>query len=1321
MAEGLGISDPKRLRSLLLHSAGSVVQDLFADLTDPLATTTPSGDNEYKKATRMLNEHFQAEPNPVYERYQFRQLNPRSGEGVAQFVVRLRQQARFCNFGAVTDDMIRDHVVATISNVELKKKLLQEPKLTLANCLNVCSIFESTQRQASAMGSAESLHAVSSKSSSSTSSRYGRSVSDSRSPTKSHSSVSSSDRAQTQRLCYRCNRPDHLANDPGCPARGKRCTKCRREGHFALCCNSKATNHVEDDEPVSESYEIGAVGDAAQAHPPILIDVAIHDVPCTMEVDTGAAVSVIPESIWNEKFSHLSLQKSSSVLHAYGGHSLAVRGECLVSVRYESHVFEDRIVVVEGSGRPLFGRNWMSHCVTDWLNFRTAQVNALSLQDVLTKFPEVFQDGLGTIKGHSASLHLQGSPTPRCFSARPVPYAVKDKVEAELTRLQEEGIIKPVDHAEWASPIVTVRKKNGGIRLCADFKVSINKHIEPNQHPIPNPTDLLSKLSGGSVFSKLDLSQAYAQLPLDEQSQSYCVIATHRGLYAFTRLPFGVSSAPSIFQKTIEQLLQGIPGVVIYFDDILICGKDQQEHDDRLCSVLRCFEEAGLRLSREKCAISQREVSYLGFTISKQGLQPSTDKVSAVMNAPRPSDVPTLRSFLGLVNFFGRFIPNCSTLLHPLNELLRKDVPFIWAKSCESSFCQVKQYLASAPIMAHYDGSLPLVLECDASPSGIGAALLHIMPDQSVRPIVYVSRALSQAESHYSQIEREALAIVFAVRRLHQYVYGRRFILRTDHKPLIKIFGPHESLNKTSASRLQRWAIILAEYDYAIEHIAGKDNVVADCLSRLPLPLSAAEERVVLSAVSSYSFDPCELIPIQASDIAKGSKQDGEIALAMSYTRHGWPSTVSDRLAPFLKLQHDLSIEHDCLMWGSRVVVPSQFRQQLLQELHVSHSGVSRMKSVARGIFWWPGLDADIVKLAVDCEMCQRNAPMPVQEPVHHWAYPNAAFERIHLDYAEFNSLYYLVLVDAYSKWIDVFELGHSATATQTVNCLLRFISTFGLPKVIVTDNGPQFVSHEFALFCQQNAIHHHRTPPYHPASNGQCERIVQEVKKCLKTRPGNRSVSAHVSRFLFSYRNTPHSCTKQAPASLLFKKIPATRLSLLQPSFTSAMQQQHPLSSDARKEFDPDQAVWVHNARPGSKPKWLEGAVSQRLGPITYMVLVNGVLRQVHLDHLRPRTSSIPAVPDDQPPLPRDASEYLSSPTDVARPTASVPRPVPVPVVTPQAPESVSLSESAASSEFAAASPVLSDCPVTSPASAPPATPRFSSRIRRAPTRLDL
>eukprot|EP00117_Sycon_ciliatum_P048584 scpid24912/ scgid3571/ Uncharacterized protein K02A2.6 len=1120
MAEGMGISDTKRLRSLLLHSAGPTIQDLFDDLTDPEETSPPADDDEFKKASRMLSHHFKAEPNPIYERHLFRQLAPKAGESISQFVVRLRQQARFCDFGDVTNDMIRDHVVATMRNVELKKKLLQESKLTLATCLEICAIFESTQRQASAMGSDSSeqtlpsVNAIASKASSASGSRPGSSphfVNRSNPMNRSSASSVSGDRASSERLCYRCNRPDHLANHPQCPARGKRCTKCRKVGHLASCCTSRATNNIDIDvepEDTSESFAIGAIGEQVQKYPPITIDVTINDIPCTMEVDTGAEVSILPESVWKEKFSHISLEQSSASLHAYGGHPLVVKGECTVSVCHESHSFKDRIIVVGGSSQPLFGRNWMSHIVVDWLDFRTAQANALSLNDILAQFPSVFQEGLGTIKGHTATIHLQGSPAPRSFSARPVPYALKSKVEAELTRLQTEGVIKPVDHADWASPIVTVRKKNNSIRLCADFKVTINKHIEPNQHPIPNPTDLLSELSGGSVFSKLDLSQAYAQLPLDEQSQSYCVISTHKGLFAFTRLPFGVSSAPSIFQKTIEQILRGIPGVVIYFDDILISGKSQQEHDDRLRTVLQRFQQAGLRLSREKCAVSQQQVSYLGFTVSQQGIQPTNDKVLAIMNAPRPTDVSALRSFLGLVNFFGRFIPNCSTLLSPLNSLMKKDAPFVWSDDCETAFCKVKQFLATTPVMAHYDPTLPLVLECDASPTGIGAALVHIMPDQSIRPIVYVSRALSQAENHYSQIEREALAIVFAVRRLHQYLYGRRFILRTDHKPLVKIFGPHESLSKTSASRLQRWAVILAEYDYTIEHLAGKDNVIADCLSRLPLPLSASEERAVVHAVFSHSFDPCELIPIQAADVAKASKLDGEISLAMSYAQHGWPSSVSDR--------------------------------------------------------------------------------------------------------------------------------------------------------------------------------------------------------------------------------NTPHTCTKQSPSNLLFKKAPTTRLSLLQPSFASAMQQQHPLSTDARKQFDSTQAVWVHNARPGSKPKWLEGTVEKRLGPITYLVSVCGMLRQVHIDHLRARMPTCLAETSTPPTEDSESSTCLPAPTNPPASCSLSPSAASVPV-SPVVPAHATPEVSHASAETTAEMPAVfsptspdtvADHVAVPALSAEPAitsASRYPVRTRRAPDRLDL
>ncbi|XP_065188042.1 uncharacterized protein K02A2.6-like [Sycon ciliatum] len=1153
----------------------------------------------------------------------------------------------------------------------------------------------------------------------------------------------------------RCGKAGHFGRDPSCPARGKTCSKCQRRGHFASCCNSQSTSHISSEpESLFDSFSIGALTDdvsptdkcqpKSKSHPPMMIDVCVNDVVCPMEVDTGAEVSVFPSSVWKEQFSNVCLHKSRASLHSYGGSSLSVVGECIVDVRYESHQFRDTIIVVEGSGQPLFGRNWMSHVIIDWSNFRNAQVNALSLDSLLRQFPTVFQEGLGTIKGQSAKIQLQGSPTPKSCRSRPVPYAVRTKVEAELLRLEGEGIIKPVSNTDWASPVVVVKKKNNTIRLCADFKVSINKHIEANQHPIPNPSDLLSQLSGGSVFSKLDLSQAYAQLPLDDDSRRYCVIATHKGLYEFTRLPFGVSSAPSIWQKAIEQVLQGLEGVVVYFDDILICGNTQQQHDERLRAVLRRFAETGLRLRREKCEIGKPQVSYLGFTLSKAGLQPSRDKVLSIQNAPRPHDVSTLRSFLGLVNFFGRFIPNCSSLLQPLNELLKKDVVFNWTDACQSAFAKVKEFLIADPVMAHYDVTLPLILECDASPAGIGAALLHVMPDQSVRPVVYVSRALSKAESHYSQIEREALAIVFAVRRLHQYIYGRKFILRTDHKPLIKIFGEHESLSKTSASRLQRWAVILAEYDYVIEHIPGKENVLADCLSRLPLPLSAAEMSAIVSAVSSHAFDPCELMPLQSSDVAKASKYDSDISLVMSYTLHGWPATVPDRLVPYSRIRNDLSIEHGCLLWGSRVIIPVQFRRHLLEELHSSHAGVSRMKSVARSIFWWPGLDADIERLAADCSLCQESSNLPRKDSVHHWAYPNAAFERVHLDFAEFESQQFLVIVDAFSKWIDVYELGSSATTTKTVNCLLRFISTFGIPRVLVSDNGPQFASGEFAAFCAQNGIKHHRTPPYHPASNGQCERMVQELKKALRARPHHVSVCVQVSRFLFDYRNTPHSATKQSPASILLKKAPTTRLALLQPSFATAMQQAHELDSTASREFTVNAPVWVYNARPGSKPKWLEGLICKRLSTMTYSVMVGGVVRKVHIDHLKSRTAESAGLSAESDAIPTVSTPSVTPTVATATPTPELPASPPAqssPVIDTAATTMPSTPTTATSSTPTTATPSMSTTAATPvsmpdtvqvatpvsmpdvsvPVSSTPVSPRYPSRMRRAPDRLNL
>ena len=561
MVKARDIKEAQRLKNLLLHHAGTEVQDLYDDLEDPLnESDRPSDDNYYTQCLRILNKHFEAPANHTFERHIFRQMMFQPGETMSQFAVRLRQQANLCSFGDSCDEMIRDQIIAAVPQLELKKKLLETVGLTLAACLQQGAIFEATKQQVSLMSPSD-VHAVT----------RGRISFRSQGQGRAHASPGPTG----ERRCFRCNRTGHLARDPTCPARDQKCSKCSKVGHLAVCCRSQnripvkahTVGSPDAEEETDSAYYIAAVGDTNQG---MFVDIVICGRVCKMEVDTGAQLSIIPAYIWQQSWSDIPLEKSNACLYAYGGAKLEVVGEALVEVCYNSQTSMQRVVVVKGGTHPLLGRDWLKCVRLDWSDM-FSHVHSTAV-DILAEFPKVFQEGLGTVEGRTAAITLRGNPQPKCCSARPIPYALRDKVDKEIDRLQEQGIIKPVSHADWASPLVVVRKKDNGIRLCADFKITINKYIEYNQHPIPNPTDLLAQLSGGQLFSKLDLSQAYAQLRLDENSQKLCVIATHRGLYAYTRLPFGVSSAPAIWQRTIEQVLQGIIGVVIYFDDILISG-----------------------------------------------------------------------------------------------------------------------------------------------------------------------------------------------------------------------------------------------------------------------------------------------------------------------------------------------------------------------------------------------------------------------------------------------------------------------------------------------------------------------------------------------------------------------------------------------------------------------------------------------------------------------------------------------------------------------------------------------------------------------------
>ena len=336
------------------------------------------------------------------------------------------------------------------------------------------------------------------------------------------------------------------------------------------------------------------------------------------------------------------------------------------------------LLVVAGKGPSLLGRDWLENLRLDWQSIKYSTTVADDLQEILDKHSTVFGKDLGHIKDAPATIHIDPAHKPRFCKARPVPYSRRLKVEKEISRLEEQGVIEPVQFSDWAAPVVPVVKKDGSIRLCGDYKVTVNTVAKPDTYPLPRIEDIFASLANGKSFTKLDLAHAYQQISLTEESKVLTTVNTHKGLFRYNRLPFGVSAAPSIFQRTMESLMQGLPHVVVYIDDILVTESTEEEHLRTLEEVLDRLEKAGARLKREKCRFMLPMMEYLGHQISADGLQPTDAKIKALKQAPIPRNITQLKAFLGLLNYYGKFVPNLSTLLAPLHRLLRKATAWIW-------------------------------------------------------------------------------------------------------------------------------------------------------------------------------------------------------------------------------------------------------------------------------------------------------------------------------------------------------------------------------------------------------------------------------------------------------------------------------------------------------------------------------------------------------------------------------------------------------------------------------------------------------------------
>ena len=796
-------------------------------------------------------------------------------------------------------------------------------------------------------------------------------------------------------------------------------------------------------------------------------------------------------------------------------------------------------VVKQSRGNLLSFRTGMSLGVVNIVRSVTSAHECV-VKQLLSEFSSVFE-GVGLLKNHEVKLHIDSNVTPVYQKHRRVPFAVREKVENEIKRLTEQGIIEtPTGPTPWVSPVVVVPKPNdpNSIRLCVDMRAA-NKAIKRVKHPMPTVDELIHDLNGCTVFSKLDLSMAYNQLSLAPESRHITVFSTHLGVHQYKRLFFGVNAASEIFQQTIEQTLSGLKGVKNISDDIIIASKDVQSHEKHVRACLKRLKENGLTVNKKKCEFFKPSIMFFGNMFGENGLSADPHKVEAIKNVAPPSDKSEVKSLLGMANYVSRFIPNLATIVRPMREMTRENVPFVWSKSCNESLSKLKEGLTSDTVMSYFEPGLETELIVDASPCGLGAMLCQYAKHEShvhdvkrvPRVVSYASCTLSDVQTRYSQTEREALAIKWAVEHFHLYLYGINFTVITDHKPLVSIFK--NPLARPSA-RIERWCLSLQSYEFDVVYRQGKYNP-ADYMSRHPVSRINPEVESDTKEYVQFVCNHATPNALTVNEISEATASDVTLQNVIKCLENGkwYLYDESEEINAFEKVQSELSYVGSVgvLLKGTKIVIPLNMRKRVVSLAHQGHQGIVKTKALIRGKVWFPGIDNLVEETVKTCEACQVVSKDVRLHPLQMSELPDYCWQKVSADFAgPFPSGdYALVIIDEYSRY-PVVEIVKSTSSRVVIPVFDKIFSMFGIPEVVKTDNGTPFQSHEFKEFSKLLGFRHRKITPLWPMANSQSENFMKPlIKACKTANAEGKSWKQELYSFLRNYRATPHVTTNEA------------------------------------------------------------------------------------------------------------------------------------------------------------------------------------------------
>ena len=965
--------------------------------------------------------------------------------------------------------------------------------------------------------------------------------------------------------------------------------------HFAKACRSKKQNvsRIQSD---SEDEDFGRIivakvesGRSNELETHIQIQgVAKPGAQTTtkMVADSGVSKTLLNLNDWLTIKNQCELVKTSKGFRPYGtSHKLPIIGRAHVTIKAEAgasiktwaYIVKDKkeqsllgkidgerlgIISLNPKGAPVEVVNRISHIT------KTEQLSSIADEDkfpnakdsVVKQFPRLFSDKTGKFQGSPIRIHVKDDVTPVVQPARRIPLQYIDQTKIEIRKMLEEDIIEgPIDVEEpgtfISNLVITDRKDKSRIRVTLDGQ-KVNNAIHTTHEPIPTVEELRHNFQGSEYFSSLDMTNCYHQFEIEENARKLFAFRTPWGIYRYKRMVMGTSPASSEIQKRIRETIKGCKNAVHIKDDIVVYGS-KDTHDKYLKVVLDTLQKKGITLRPDKCKIKQTEVKWFGHIFSKAGMSPDPEKCKIIKDWPQPKNCKEVKSFLQTVQFNAKFLGGRNSgdsypvLTEPLRRLTKKNARFVWGTKEKESFIKLKQRLCSESVMSPYETTRKTRLYVDSSPIGTQATLaqLHTHNNEEVwKPVNHTSRAWTETESRYGQIERESNGILTGMMMNKMYTLGTDVEIVTDHKPLIPIYN---ATSRPKNLRIDRHRTKLLPFTYSIIHEPGV-NSPCDYGSRHPpnKTLSTQEinewqvendEDIFVNRVIEDTLSHA----VSMNELREESKNDPEISkLIASIGKSHFPNDLSVNKV-YKEVYSDLWTTDGILMRNHQIVVPLSLQPRLIAIAHQGHQHSDKTLKLLRQTCWFPMMHKAVSDFVSSCISCNAASPHNTPVPLEPNLLPKGPWQNLHADFkGPIAGSYYLhVVIDQYSKYPEV-DILKSTSFAKLQPVLDRIFNTHGIPDTLSTDNGPPYSSHDMTEYAKHMGFKLTPVTPYDPQSNGFAENFVKQLCKLIHTAVADgKDPKRELNGFLLQYRATPHSTTEMSPAEMLFGRKIKTRL----------------------------------------------------------------------------------------------------------------------------------------------------------------------------------